>query len=98
LGTLKVLGAPRLTFGLRLGSASHSRKHNETRDNDEDDYKVAFAHFQSFPSRGHLTGWLHLGAFKIVSDKALQSQDQTATGLGPNGDKNSTNSQRFLRI
>jgi hypothetical protein len=45
-----------------------------------------------------LVSWLHLGAFKIVSDKALQSQDQTATGLGPNGDKNSTNSQRFLRI
>jgi hypothetical protein len=45
-----------------------------------------------------LVSWLPLSSLKIVSDKALQSQDQTATGLGPNGDKNSTNSQRFLRI
>jgi hypothetical protein len=32
-----------------LGSASHSRKHNETRDKDKDDDKIAFVHFRSSP-------------------------------------------------
>ena len=64
---------------MRMVTASHSRKHNDTRDKAEDDYKIAFAHFQNSLSRSDPTSELapSLSSLKIVADNVLQSQDQS---------------------